>query len=495
MPKEAQLTCPICKRTLVERKFVADKSNEVTGRAEMCMDCMCTGIDNRKPVTFLHVLQHFDKPFIESVWAKATNKAYQKDPKSFGPTSVIGSYLRTMSMTQYSTMRFKHSDKTIGLLEITRPPQIRKYWGDVLPIELTDEEPEKPQVNTHPDKIAVTEGEKIEKRILASQKASASNSRTAAMLSENKEEKPKDDNGYDGTAGSKILEKEIRKAAKAMLDASNPQPQETPEEKRRRMATEVRTDGMIAGLNPSLQVDNDAVIMNSLTEEDQMYLIGKWGAYYTPSQWVKMERMYREYADEYDLNIDRAETLKKICSTSVKMDEALEMGDVNAYKNLSAVYGQLRKDGKFTEAQNKTEVARPFDTIGEIVRLCEDEGGPIPEWGDPDMYPQDQLDVILNDYKEYVFHLVKNEMGLGQIIEKYVEKLEQAERDKEDAMLKSLRSDLSAEDLDANVARMNLAEAIKREAEQLDYNDSSTYRTKMQNERRRALDEVVDDVT
>ena len=100
-----------------------------------------------------------------------------------------------------------------------------------------------------------------------------------------------------------------------------------------------------------------------------------------------------------------------------------------------------------------------------------------------------------NKNKEYVYHLVKNEMGLGQIIERYVEKLEKAERDREDAVLKSLRGDLSDEDLDANVARMNLAEAIKREAEQLGYLDNSAYHTKMQNERNKMLDGVMQNVT
>lgn len=475
MPTPARITCSICGRTLSEGRFVTDKTNPSTGRSEICMDCMCTGVDNRRPSTFLHILQHFDVPYIESTWAKMTNKAYQKNPSGFGPTSVIGKYLKVMHMTQFANLRFADSDKTIAESGITRPVQICEIWGPPEDSVLNDGERViigNPKENRLEEKL-----DPVERRLRQAEKAQEAKVRTKQAMIDAGEVEDK----TEYKTGSKVLKDEIKKAAEDLVGDLQLQPRVQP--------------NMVAGLDPALTQENDAIIMNSLTKEDQTYLIGKWGAYYTPSQWVKMERMYNEYADEYELNIDRAETLKKICSTSVKMDEALEMGDINSYKNLSAVYGQLRKDGKFTEAQNKAEIIRPFDTVGEIVRLCEDELGPIPEWGDPDMYPQDQLDVILNDYKEYVFHLVKNEMGLGQIIERYVEKLEKAERDKEEAMLRSLRGNISEEDLDANVARMNLAEAIKREAEQLNYSDDSQYRTKLQKSKYLALDEVMDDVT
>ena len=65
--------------------------------------------------------------------------------------------------------------------------------------------------------------------------------------------------------------------------------------------------------------------------------------------------MYNRYANEYEMNVDREEVLKKMCKTSLKMDECIDAGDMSAYKNLAAVFDQLRKSGKFTEAQNKEE--------------------------------------------------------------------------------------------------------------------------------------------
>jgi len=144
--------------------------------------------------------------------------------------------------------------------------------------------------------------------------------------------------------------------------------------------------------------------------------------------------MYTKYSQEYDLNVDREEVLKKMCKTSLKMDEALDAGDVTGYKNLAAVFDQLRKSGKFTEAQNKEDRQQVLSSIGELVGLCEQEGGIIdalPQY-DPDQYPQDKIDFTLRDLKAYTYSLVSNELGLGDLIESYIEKLEKAEEDSVD---------------------------------------------------------------
>lgn len=147
-----------------------------------------------------------------------------------------------------------------------------------------------------------------------------------------------------------------------------------------------------------------------------------------------METTYNKYAQEYDLNVDREEVLKKMCKTSLKMDEALDAGDVTGYKNLAAVFDQLRKSGKFTEAQNKDDRQQVLSSIGELVALCEQDGGIIdalPQY-DPDQYPQDKIDFTLRDLKAYTYSLVSNELGLGDLIESYIEKLEKAEEDSVD---------------------------------------------------------------
>lgn len=184
---------------------------------------------------------------------------------------------------------------------------------------------------------------------------------------------------------------------------------------------------------PQYQIDPN-YWTDQLDESDINYLMLKWGTMYTPEEWVKMETTYNKYSQEYDLNVDREEVLKKMCKTSLKMDECLDAGDVTAYKNLAAVFDQLRKSGKFTEAQNKEDRQQVLSSIGELVALCEQEGGIIhalPQY-DPDQYPQDKIDFTLKDLKAYTYSLVSNELGLGDLIESYIEKLEQAEGDSVD---------------------------------------------------------------
>ena len=170
------------------------------------------------------------------------------------------------------------------------------------------------------------------------------------------------------------------------------------------------------------QVINEESIAKNLTNDDIQYLALKWGTSYKPSEWVRLEDLYQHYAQEYELNVDREESVRKICKTSLKMDQALDIDDTQAYKNLSSVYDQLRKSARLTEAQNKEEQGREIDSIGQLVSLVEREGGIIPQQFDPIEYPQDKMDFIINDLQNYVSNLVRDELGLGDLIESFIEK-------------------------------------------------------------------------
>lgn len=147
--------------------------------------------------------------------------------------------------------------------------------------------------------------------------------------------------------------------------------------------------------------------------------------------------MYNSYDSDYVLNtIDRKETVKQICRTRIKANEALEIGDINSYKSLSQVEAELRKTGKFTEAQKQEEKTKTLDTIGELALLCEENGGiiPIPEI-DPDEYPQDKIDFTIKDLKNYTYNLATNELNLGSMIESYIKQLEQQQKVQEEESL------------------------------------------------------------
>lgn len=168
-------------------------------------------------------------------------------------------------------------------------------------------------------------------------------------------------------------------------------------------------------------------IDESLTDDDRKYLMNKWGTAYTSDEWLRMEDLYTRYAAEYDMNVDREETLKKICKTSVKMDEALDSDNMLDYKNLSQVLDSLRKSGRFTEAQNKEDKTGMVDSIGQLVQLCERDGGIIEQFPDPEDYPRDKIDLTINDFKQYAVNLLRNEPNISGLIESYVAKLEEAD--------------------------------------------------------------------
>lgn len=188
-----------------------------------------------------------------------------------------------------------------------------------------------------------------------------------------------------------------------------------------------------------------------------------------------METMYNKYADEYDLNSDREEVLKKMCKTSLKMDMALDSNDITAYKNLSTVFDQLRKSGKFTESQKKEEKRELLSTIGELANICEQNGGIIeklPQY-DPNLYPQDKVDFTLKDIQAYTYHLCAEELGLSDLIESYIEKVEKAEQESIDVnagLVTSAEEEAKNQLTDEEVFQFNsslLENDIEEEAEEL----------------------------
>lgn len=334
-------------------------------RCDWCKDCLTMHIDNRKPDTFKWILEMFDVPYIESVWVEQTNKQFQKNPGKFGPASVIGQYIRTMNMAQYADYHYTDSD----------------------------------QINNR-ERLA------------------------AHGIQELKEIDP----NYEENLRKKYEAGEITKAAYETLSLGNVGPHlnenipdhtytyedENGEETLKVDVPEFRQD---------IQADYENKIVDELTDQDMQYLLVKWGITYTPTEWVKLENTYQKYAAEYELNVDREESLIQICKVHLKMDKALDVEDYQGYQKLATVYEQLRKSAKFTEAQNKEEQTRDIDSLGELVAFVEREDGAIPEYDDPIEYPQDKVDFTIKDMKNYVNRLVKEELGLGDLIESYIENL------------------------------------------------------------------------
>lgn len=166
---------------------------------------------------------------------------------------------------------------------------------------------------------------------------------------------------------------------------------------------------------PNADIDMPTI---DLTEKDKRYLLLKWGKSYKPEEWIQLEKLYNEMMNSYDIqSAGHIDILRKVCKTSLKTDQLLDIGDVEGAQKMSKTYDMLMKSGNFTAVQNKSAQGEFVDSIGEIVALCEKQGF-IPRYYTTS--PQDQVDFTLRDMQRYTYQLVTEEMHLGDLIEQAI---------------------------------------------------------------------------
>ena len=159
----------------------------------------------------------------------------------------------------------------------------------------------------------------------------------------------------------------------------------------------------------------------SLTNDDKIYLAMKWGRLYKPDEWIALEKNYNEMMNSFDIqDADSISTLILICKTDLKMNQAIDSGDIEGFQRLAKVSESLRKTGKFTAAQNKDVKGDYVDSIGQLVNICETQGF-IPRFATD--IPQDKVDLTLQDMKGYLHKLVTQDLGFGQQIEDSLKKI------------------------------------------------------------------------
>ena len=181
-----------------------------------------------------------------------------------------------------------------------------------------------------------------------------------------------------------------------------------------------------------------------LTDEDKIYLAMKWGRLYTPADWIELEKNYNEMMNSFDIqDADTINTLVLLCKTNLKMNQAIDCGDVEGFQKLSKVSESLRKSAKFTAAQNKEQKNDYVDSVGELVAMCERDGF-IPRYATD--IPQDKVDLTLKDMNSYVHKLVTQDLGFGQQIEDALKKI-QIQREMNEAEDTALMMDGEAPEL------------------------------------------------
>lgn len=329
-------------------------------KAELCKTCMTMHINNWEPETYLWLLEKFDVPYIEAEWNVLRDRAYAKDPYKMNGMSVFGKYLSKMKLKQWKNYT----------------------WEDTERLKLEAEE--KAKLYGNQNQIQSEEILKMKEAYENGEITEAQYKTYAAVAA------PEPTFGMTEPY-----------AAQGHSGPPSPYP---------------------VNNNPFEQVEIIDVGAD-LTQEDKIYLAMKWGRLYSAADWVTLEKLYTEFMNSFDIQgAARIDTLIMICKTSLKMNQAIDSGDIDTYQKLSRVYDSMMKSAKFTEAQNKEEKGDYVDSCGELVAICEKEGGFIPKFCTD--IPQDKVDMTLRDMQEYTRKLIEQDSGLAQQIEQYIKKKE-----------------------------------------------------------------------
>ena len=162
--------------------------------------------------------------------------------------------------------------------------------------------------------------------------------------------------------------------------------------------------------------NNNNDLVDDLTDEERLMLRLKWGKMYKPEEWVRLEQLYEEMMQSYDIQgAGHIDTLKLICKTSLKANQLLDLGDVDGAQKMVKMYDSLMKSGKFTAAQNKAESGDFVDSIGELIEMCEKQGYIERFYIDQ---PNDKVDLTIQDMQRYTKTLIEEETNLTLMVEK-----------------------------------------------------------------------------
>lgn len=463
--------CQHCGRTLQYSEFYTKKTGgEIY---PVCKSCVTQDMDVTKRTTFDWFLKEMDVPFIKNYWLALCKRLYMRDSERFSPKAVLGTYYRTMKMKDYSPYGYADSakasyeyDKKNGFVPVL-PLEKKRALEETLndesaPQEARDEAAEMLKTASEEykvdDKTENLDFLNFDDSIIEQRK----NERSSPEERRRKQLQRSINEEYAKTVDA------ISTDIKAQITGNKMVPST--------LASILRPDD---GVDKALEQEKS--ISDELTQDDVRMLSIKWGEDYRPSEWLRLEEMYRKYTSEFEMNVDREEVLKKMCKTSLKMDQALDEGNIQDYVKLQTAFDSLRKSGKFTEAQNKDKQEKYLDSIGELVAAVEKQGGIIPQFDYQFETTQDKVDFTLKDMQSYTYNLVRNEMGLGNLIETYIQKLDEQQAQTAPSSLgdglitsreeEELRNDLLADNYMSDLERKTREEAERMLAKFEDLGD------------------------
>lgn len=89
-----------------------------------------------------------------------------------------------------------------------------------------------------------------------------------------------------------------------------------------------------------------------LTEADKEAMTIKWGRGYTSEEWVKLEQLYNDFLNSYDIqSAGHKDTLIMVCKASLKANQLLDAGEIDMAQKMTRVYNDLMKSGNFNNRE------------------------------------------------------------------------------------------------------------------------------------------------
>lgn len=411
--KLSQRRCAKCGRLYRETEYYKAKgSSDVCpdGFLPICKQCCEMTFKTTNPHSFMPYLYILDIPWVPELYLEVCLKVFQKGSTRLDDLSIFGRYVAKMKLRPRIEYGFMDSDDL--QLTIDSSGEIDSidnydYKRDITQDIMLPPAPPSFTSKSFFSKIFTTTG------------------RNNAVLYKVK---------ATDKGGSAIIE--------APLLSQRPDELLSPEELQQKHDSELllaqaaaEASNVPAGVNPALTATTylggaplsftgaTAQAPPKLSEEELTYLTSVWSPAYSIDQLLKLEKLYLEMLEDFDIRTSVHKTnARKICTLSLRIDECLAIQDYDGAKKAGDLYEKLTKASNLQPIQNKEGQESFLDSAGVLVRMCEEEGF-IPKYVLDDSVQKDIVDLTIRDTQLYLRRLIDNDSSIFQRFEQEAEAL------------------------------------------------------------------------
>ena len=138
----------------------------------------------------------------------------------------------------------------------------------------------------------------------------------------------------------------------------------------------------------------------------------KWGTQYEFSEYLRLEEIYNNTVSSVGTTSPLVlDTIRKLAVTSIKIDKALEEGEVKAAAEYSKMYQTFIKSGGFEEM---VDISSDSNVIANVADLCNYLEENNFEFEFYDKVPRDVVDKTILDYQNWMRKFVLDSAGIIQ---------------------------------------------------------------------------------